>query len=332
MVLKFDQTKPMDVVAMGRATIDLYANEFGPMEDAVTFTKYVGGSPANTSVAMCNMGLKVGYIGKVSDDQFGRFIVRYLAGKGVDISHIAYDKTGARSGVTMGEIKSPTECSFFMYRTNAADLNISCTEIDEAYIGKFKALLVSGTSLSHSTAREAVFLAMEYAKRNNVRIILDPDYREGTWNSSAEASVYYMLAAEKADMIVGTREEYDMLEALIMPGNKDDVKTAENLFARNVKLVSVKHGKAGSTVYTCDGGVCLGKTYPAKVCKTFGAGDAYAGSFVFGLIKGKTIDEALKYAAASASITISGHSCSASTPTLRDVEAYIAACETGTII
>ena len=60
MILEFDRTKPMDVVAMGRATIDLYANELGPMEDAVTFTKYVGGSPANTSVAMSNMGLKVG--------------------------------------------------------------------------------------------------------------------------------------------------------------------------------------------------------------------------------------------------------------------------------
>lgn len=39
------------MVAFGRATIDLYANEIGPMEDAVTFHKYVGGSPANTAVA-----------------------------------------------------------------------------------------------------------------------------------------------------------------------------------------------------------------------------------------------------------------------------------------
>lgn len=78
MYLSIDQSKPRDVVAFGRAAIDLYANEIGPMEEALTFSKYVGGSPANTSVAMANLGLDVGYIGMVSDDQFGRFIKAYL--------------------------------------------------------------------------------------------------------------------------------------------------------------------------------------------------------------------------------------------------------------
>ena len=65
--LDFDNAKPNDVAAFGRATIDLYANEIGPMEDAVTFSKYVGGSPANTAIAMARLGLRVGYVGKVSD-------------------------------------------------------------------------------------------------------------------------------------------------------------------------------------------------------------------------------------------------------------------------
>ena len=68
MYLNIDSGKLRDVVAFGRATIDLYANEIGPMENAVTFHKYVGGSPANTAVAMSRLGLSVGYIGKVSDD------------------------------------------------------------------------------------------------------------------------------------------------------------------------------------------------------------------------------------------------------------------------
>ena len=55
-MLKFDLQKPNDVVAFGRATIDLYANEIGPMEEAKTFSKYVGGSPANTAVAMARLG------------------------------------------------------------------------------------------------------------------------------------------------------------------------------------------------------------------------------------------------------------------------------------
>lgn len=321
----------MDIAAMGRATVDLYANETGPLEDASTFTKSVGGSPANTAVAMANMGLKTGYIGKVSDDPFGRFIVRYLKGKGIDVSRIRVDHTGARSGVTIGEIKSPGECSCFVYREKAADLNIECREIDEAYLRKFKGILISGTSLSHSPARESVFLAMEYAKRNNVRVIFDPDYREGTWNSSDETAVYDRLAAQKADLVVGTREEFDRMESLTMPGNADDRKTADYLFGSGVKLVSIKHGKQGSNVYTCDGGVYHGPVYPAKVQKTFGAGDAYAGAFLYGLLSGKSIEDALRYAAAAASITISGRSCADSTPTREEVETYLKAYENGTL-
>lgn len=319
----FDKSKPGDVVAFGRATIDLYANELGPMEDAITFSKYVGGSPANTSVAMANLGLKVGYIGKVSDDQFGRYIIRYLGSKGIDTSHIEYAEPGIRSGVTMGEIKSPTECSFFMYRTDCADLHISCSQLDEEYIASFKMLLVSGTSLTHSPAREAVFLALDMAKRNNVRTVLDLDYREGTWNSPEEASIYYNLAAEKADLVLGTREEFDVMEYLYLPGNRSDEVSAKRLLDKGCSLVSIKKGRQGSTVYLGDSTVS-GGIYPAKVLKTFGAGDAYSGAMMYSLINGFPMEKALSYAAAASSITISGHSCSDSTPTLEQVERYVA--------
>ena len=325
MYLNIDQSKPRDVAAFGRATIDLYANEIGPMEDAVTFTKYVGGSPANTAVAMSNLGLAVGYVGKVSDDQFGRFITRYLAQQGVDVSHIAVAAPGVRSGVTMGEIK-PGECSCFMYRNDCADLHISCAQLDEAYIASHKLLLISGTSLTHSPAREAVFLAMEMAKRNGVAISFDLDYRDGTWDSPEEASVYYTLAARQADMVLGTREEFDIMEKLYHPGNQNDDASAKWLLEAGVSVVSIKQGKQGSHIYTAQGKT-IGGIYPAKVLKTFGAGDSYSSAFTFGLLKGKSMEQALRYAAAASSITISGHSCSDSMPTLSQVEEYMASHE-----
>ena len=322
MYLNIDQSKPRDVAAFGRATIDLYANEIGPMEDAVTFTKYVGGSPANTAVAMSKLGLAVGYVGKVSDDQFGRFITRYLAQQGVDVSHIAVAAPGVRSGVTMGEIK-PGECSCFMYRNDCADLHIDCAQLEEAYIASHKLLLISGTSLTHSPAREAVFLAMELAKRNGVAISFDLDYRDGTWDSPEEASVYYTLAARQADMVLGTRDEFDVMEKLYHPGNQDDDASAKWLLEAGVSVVSIKQGKQGSHIYTSEGKT-VGGIYPAKVLKTFGAGDSYSSAFTYGLLKGKSMDQALRYAAAASSITISGHSCSDSMPTLAQVEEYMA--------
>jgi len=324
MSLIFDNSKPRDVVAFGRATVDLYANGFGPMEDAVTFSKYVGGSPANTSVAMANLGLKVGYIGKVSSDGFGRFVIKYMGGKGIDTSHIEYDKTGARSGVTIGEFKSPAECSCFMYRKDCADLQISCSQLDEAYIASHRMLLISGTSLTHAPAREAVFLAMEYARRNGVRIAFDLDYRDDTWDTSEEASIYFTLAAQKADMVLGTRSEFDVMEHSFINGNRDNGLSAKRLLDAGVSIVSIKRGKDGSTVYTRGGQVFAGGIYPAKVDNTFGAGDSYSGAFNYSLINGKAIPEALKYAAASAAITVSGHSCSEAMPNLTQIEDYIA--------
>ncbi|MDD6072718.1 MAG: 5-dehydro-2-deoxygluconokinase, partial [Otoolea sp.] len=321
MYLDFDVKKPGDVVAFGRATIDLYANEIGPLEDAITLSKYVGGSPANTSVAMAQLGLKVGYIGKVSDDPFGRFITAYLSKKGVDVSHIAVAEPGIRSGVTIGEIK-PGECNCFMYRKDCADLHIDCAQLDESYIAKHKMLLISGTSLSHSPAREAVFLAISYARRNGTKVVLDLDYREDTWDSPEEASVYYTLASENADMVVGTRDEFDVMEYLFDPSNQDNGKSARRLLDKGVSLVSIKQGRKGSFIYTGEK-TYVGGIYPTEVLKSFGAGDSYSSAFSYGLLKGKPIEEALKYAAAAASITITGHSCSDAMPNLKQVEQYM---------
>lgn len=314
--------RSLDIIAMGRATIDLYANDLGKMEDAGTFSRYVGGSPANTAVAMANLGLKTGYIGKVSDDAFGRYILSYLNGKKVDTSHISVDESGRRTGVTMGEIREDGTSSYFMYRNDCADLNLHCDELDESYIAGAGLLLISGTSLTHSPARESVFLAIDYARRHGTKVALDLDYREDTWNSPREASVYYHLAACQCDMVIATREEFNVMERLFLPGNDSDEASAGYLLDRGVGLVSIKHGKQGSTVYTGNGS-WRGGIYPVRALKNFGAGDAYSGAFLYGQLKGFRMEECLKYAAAAASITISGHSCSDSTPTLREVQQFM---------
>lgn len=314
--------KPRDVVSFGRATVDLYANEIGPIEKAISFNKYVGGSPANTSVAMARLGLKVGYIGKVSDDPFGRYVKGYLAENNIDVSHIDVAEPGIRTGVTMGEIKE-NECNCFMYRTDCADLHINCAQLDEAYIASYKMLLLSGASLSHSPAREAVFLAIEYAHRNGVIVSFDLDYRNGTWDNPEEASVYYTQIARMSDIVIGTREEFDVMEKLFSPDNRSDDSSAAMLLKYKPSLISIKQGKKGSTIYT-EGGKTVGGIYPTKVLKSFGAGDSYSGAFSYALLNGLSIETGLKYAAAASSITITGHSCSDAMPSLAQVQNYMA--------
>ncbi|MBT2290369.1 5-dehydro-2-deoxygluconokinase [Paenibacillus albidus] len=315
-------SKKYDIIAIGRACLDLNAVEYNrPMEETLTFSKYVGGSPANIVIGGAKLGLKVGFIGKIPDDQHGRFIQTYMAGAGVDTSNMVIDQEGHKAGLAFTEIKSPEECSILMYREGAADLYLRPEEVNENYIKEAKALLVSGTALSQSPSREAVFQAIQYAKKHQVEIIFELDYRAYTWKSVYETSIYYSLVAEQAHVIIGTRDEFDMMEN--KQGCNED--TIRHLFNHQARLVVIKHGVEGSYAYTNSGEIFRGTAYKSKVLKTFGAGDSYAAAFLYALLSGKDIGTALKYGSASAAIVVSKHSSSEAMPTVADIESLIQA-------
>ncbi|SFJ88331.1 5-dehydro-2-deoxygluconokinase [Thermoflavimicrobium dichotomicum] len=321
--IQFDHQKPLDFIAIGRLCIDLNANEINrPMEETSTFTKYVGGSPANIAIGISRLGKKVGFVGKIANDQMGRFIHRYLEKNNIDTSGVVTDRTGAVTGLAFTEIKSPTDCSILMYRDNVADLKLEPNEVSEDYIKQAKCLLISGTALAKSPSREAVFLALEYARKHNVVVVFDLDYRPYTWTSSEETAIYYNLAAEKCDVIIGTREEFDMMEQFEHTKKDDDV-TAGKWFRYHAKIVVIKHGQKGSIAYTKQGTKHQGGIFPARIVKTFGAGDSYAAGFIYGLMEGWDLDQCMEFGSAAAAIVISSHSCSDAMPTVEQVTDYI---------
>ncbi|WP_096437226.1 5-dehydro-2-deoxygluconokinase [Alteribacter populi] len=326
--ISFSENRSLDVIGLGRICVDLNANEtLRPMEETKTFTKYVGGSPANIAIGTSRLGLKTGFIGKVSDDQMGRFITTYLEDNQINTESIATDTSGAVTGLAFTEIKSPEDCSILMYRDNVADLNLNTSEVSEQYIMSSKSLLISGTALAKSPSREAVFLALEYARKHDVVVFFDLDYRPYTWQSEAETAVYYNLAAEKCDVIIGTREEFDMMEKLLKFEHADDRVTAEKWFSYNAKIVVIKHGAGGSIAYSNEGESYQGCTFKTKVLKTFGAGDSYASAFMYGLMEGYAIPAAMRLGSASASIVISKHSCSDAMPTIEEIEKFLETAE-----
>lgn len=330
--ISFDASKPLDFVAVGRLCIDLNANEINrPMEETVTFTKYVGGSPANICIGMSRLGLKTAFIGKVADDQMGRFITGYLDREGIDASGVTVDRTGAVTGLAFTEIKSPTDCSILMYRDNVADLKLEAGEVREELIAGAKLLLISGTALAKSPSREAVFQSLDYAKRHGAVIAFDLDYRPYTWTSDEETAAYYNLAAEKCDIIIGTREEFNMMERLSGNPTQDDHITAAKWFQHSARIVIIKHGKDGSIAYTNDGASHRARSFPAKVVKTFGAGDSYAAGFLYGLMQGWEIPACMEFGSAAACIVISSHSCSDAMPKAPQVHDYIERCLKGEI-
>lgn len=322
MFSKKDETKAFDLIAVGRACIDLNAVEYNrPLEETMTFAKYVGGSPANVAIGLAKLGLKAGFIGKLADDQHGRYIKNYMTAAGVHMDETVVDTAGHKTGLAFTEIKSPSECSLLMYRAEVADLYLEATEVSEAYIKSARLLLVSGTALAASPSREAILTAVSYAKKHGVPVVFELDYRPYSWQSTVDTAVYYSLVANEAAIVIGTRDEFDRLE------NKDggnNEATITALFKQRAQLIVIKHGVAGSYAYTKAGEVFNGKAYRTSVLKTFGAGDSYAAAFIFALLTGKSIETALKYGGASAAIVVSQHSSSAAMPTVVAIETLIA--------
>lgn len=321
----FDETRPMDLVLLGRVAIDFnpaVEEGFKPLKEVKLFEKYVGGSPANMAVGVTRHGLKAGFLGKVSDDQFGDFVVEYFDREGIDTSHITRCTNGEKLGLTFTEMLSSTESSILMYRNRIADLQLSVDDIDEEYIKSTKAILISGTALAESPSREAAIKAVMLAKKNDTKIIFDIDYREYNWKNSDEISIYYSIVAKEADIIMGSREEFDLTEKLIQPGRTDE-ESAAAWQAYNAKLVVIKHGMKGSTAYTCDGQSFSIKPFPVQARKGFGGGDGYGSAFLYGIYQGWDVIDCLEFGSAEASMMVRSNNCSDDLPGTEAVKAFI---------
>ena len=327
----FDQTRPLDLILLGRITIDFnpaYTNEvkedFKPLKDVHMFEKFVGGSPANIAVGVTRYGLKPGFLGKVSNDQFGDFVVDYFNSQGIDTSHISRCTGGENLGLTFTEMLSPSQSSILMYRNCIADLQLHVNDVDPWYIRSAKALLVSGTALADSPSREAALKAVMLAKQYGTKVIFDIDYREYTWKNMDEISIYYSLVAREADIILGSREEFDLMENLLHPGLSDE-QSAALWHGYNAKIIVIKHGMKGSTAYTADGEKFSIKPFPVEARKGFGGGDGYGCGFLYGLYQGWDIIDCLEFGSAEASMMVRSNNSSESLPGPEEVHAFIKA-------
>lgn len=323
--IEFDKSKKYDLILVGRVAVDFNpVDYYCPLNESTTFKRYLGGSPANIAVGLARLGKKCGFFARVSDDQFGTFVTDFFDNEGIDTSRIVRCKDGSKIGLTFTEIKSETESSIVMYRNEAADLKLKCEDIDEEYIKEGAALLISGVALAESPSREASLKAVQLAKKNNIPVIFVLDYRAYNWKNKDEIAVYYSIVANEADMIIGSREEYDLAESLLgLDGT--DVTSAAYWQSKGAKIVIVTHGKQGSTAYTNDGQSFSIKPFPVKLLKSFGGGDGYTSAFLYSLFEGKEIIDCLEFGSASAAMLVASHACSQDMPTVKQVEDFIAA-------
>lgn len=325
--MKFATDRQLDLILVGRAGIDFNTSQLNRrFAEVESFTKSVGGSPANIAQGVARLGLRTGFIGKVSADGMGDYIVETFQKAGILTDGIVRDTSSAPNCLAITEVLAPTQSSSFFYRERTADLQLAPEEVSEALIQSAAAVLISGTALSQSPSREAVFTIIDLARRHGTKVLLDIDFRPFGWQSPIETALYYSMVAEKCDLILGNREEFNAVEYVFMPDNRDNAKSAAAWLAKGVEIVIIKAGADGSCAYTKDGDEISLGVIPVPFKKTFGSGDAYASGLLYGLFKGLALDEAMKLGTACAAIVLAGPiSCADGLPTLQQATEFLAA-------
>lgn len=313
-----------DIIVMGRANVDMYVSApEDSLISAETFEKSVGGCAANIAVGLARLGRRVDFLGLVSDDQFGQFVAMFLESNSIGTQFLRKDASGSLTSLAFAERKK-VDSHVLFYRNGASDLMLDIDHVPVEEFKKTAVLVVTGTGLSASPSREATLFAMEAAAAVGTKVVLDLDWRISAWTSQKTAGLVYRTAAEKSDIIIGTRDEFEvLLNQLTDTDQLTDGEMARYFLSGQAELVVVKRGPKGSSAYAKDGNSWKAGIYPIEVKKNYGAGDAFAAALIHGLLQGKAPDEAMRWGAGAAGLVVGSAACAAAAPTEEELMQFI---------
>ena len=306
-------SQPFDVIAIGRSGVDVYPLQVGVGLDQVeSFGKFLGGSAANVAVAAARLGDRTALISGAGDDPFGRFVRDELARLGVDNRYVSTHGEYP-TPVTFCEIFPPDNFPLYFYRKpSAPDLQISPTELDLDAIRTARLYWSTVTGLSEEPSRSA-HLAAWAARSRAPLTVLDLDYRPMFWETPAAATEQVQRALRHVTVAVGNREECE-----IAVGEASPHKAADALLDLGVELAIVKQGPRGVLGKTKQSSVTVPPN-EVDVINGLGAGDAFGGSLIHGLLRNWPLEKTLRYANAAGAIVASRLECSTAMPTAVEV-------------
>ena len=309
-----------DLITMGRTGVDIYPLDHGVgLEEVQRFQKFLGGSATNVAVAAVRHGRDAALITAVAPDPFGRYVRQEAARLGVDPAYIGtIDADGPPTPVTFCEIFPPDDFPLYFYRYPIApDLMIEPESLPLQAIRDTRVFWSTVTGLSQEPSRSAHFAAWGARGRRD-HTVLDLDYRPMFWPHPDEASAQVGRALEHVTVAVGNREECQ-----VAVGETEPARAADALLDRGVRLAIVKQGPKGVLAATADERVEV-PPFPVDVVNGLGAGDAFGGALVHGLLAGWGLRRVLEFANVAGAIVASRLECSTAMPDLAEVEELLA--------
>lgn len=313
------QQQRLDLVAIGRTGVDIYPLDHGVgLEDVQTFQKFLGGSATNVAVATARYGRKALLVTKVGDDAFGRYVRTEAARLGVDPGSIAtLTEPGPPTPVTFCEVYPPDDFPLYFYRyPTAPDLLLTPDDLPADAIANARVFWATVTGLSQAPSRSTHHAAWEIRGKAE-HTVLDLDYRPMFWPDPNEARAEVARALDHVTVAVGNREECE-----IAVGETDPHRAASALLDRGLQLAIVKQGPKGVLAATVDERVEV-PPFEVDVVNGLGAGDAFGGALVHGLLSGRDLRRTLEFANVAGAIVAGRLECSTAMPTAVEVEAAL---------
>jgi 5-dehydro-2-deoxygluconokinase len=302
-----------DLITMGRVGVDLYPEQIGvSLAEVRTFAKSLGGSATNVAVAAARLGRRAAVITKVGADGFGTYVRGALRGFGVDDRFVGTHPT-LRTPVVFCEVHPPDDFPILFYREpQAPDITIAEDELDLDAIRDARVFWTTGTGLSAEPSRTATLAALE--ARGDGITIHDLDHRPAFWADESEAGHWARAALKHATVAVGNRDE-----VAVAVRTRDPYAASAHLLELGVELAIVKRGREGVLARTRDELIEVAPV-PVDVVCGLGAGDAFGGAVVHGLLAEWPLERTIRLANAAGAFVAARLACADAMPTLEDID------------
>jgi sugar/nucleoside kinase (ribokinase family) len=245
---------------------------FGKME-GLDLKLTTGGSVSNTALALKHAGVPVGFLGKVGNDEYGKFYVNELQEAGVEM-HLLYEPSF--SGTAMAMITPDGERTFCTYLGVAAEMKD--TDLQQAVFEQYSHIYVEGYLVQNHALIEK---AMQMAKSLGLTVAYDL----ASFNVvAADREFIQHLIDEYVDILFANEEE-----AVALTGKTPGEAIHE--MAAKVQTVIVKEGAKGSWVKNKDVFIHVPVYEKIQPVDTTAAGDYYAAGFFYGMFNGANLEK-----------------------------------------
>lgn len=311
----------LDLLTVGRVGVDLYPEQPGPLKDVRTFARSLGGTATNVAVGAARLGCRTAVLTKVGPDPFADFVREALAAFGVDPSYVG-TAAGLLTPVVFCALDPPEDPPLLFYRQpTAPDLTISADDVPWDLVRHVPVLWVTGTGASVEPSRSTHLAMLRHrglpAPGSGRYTCLDLDWRPMFWPSREDAQQVYRHLLEHVNVVVGNRAEVE-----VAVGTADPHEAAHRLLDRGAELALVKMGGHGVFVATPSEQAIVPPHQVDVVCG-LGAGDAFGGALVHGLLAQWPPARCAAYANAAGAIVASRLACADAMPVAAEIDALI---------